>query len=278
MSVRFFHGCAHRLETAGELGSMTAIPVRTLVFTALLKWLWECRTLLFSNIYTHLEPSRAVDAVYFFLLLLCWGLYFQTGMATKSYCFPIPVLQNNTHVCKHIQYAVCTVVLQDYHSLPLRLSWPPHTLKHHCSSQWAKDILACQDCSFAVSCEQRQALKQHSPRMESTPFLRRTLASTNSFQEFFGVGRGRDGLQNLHLRTFFSNIWKYLCFLHLALAVSKENTLLLNFKIKRESLLVNKFLKQLKCQTTKVQKNDINFEYARQQENTICFPDNSSSE
>lgn len=71
MSVQFFHGCAHRLETAGELGSMTTIPVRTLVFMVLLKWFLECRTLLFSNIYTQLESSRAVNAVYKEACFLC---------------------------------------------------------------------------------------------------------------------------------------------------------------------------------------------------------------
>jgi len=82
--------------------------------------------------------------------------------------------------------------------------------------------------------------------MESTLFPHRTLASTN---------------QNLHLKTFFSSIWKCLFLLHLPLVVSKGNTF--PWKVKKGSLPVNKFLKKLKHQTTKVQKN-INFEYARQ--------------
>lgn len=55
------------------------------------------------------------------------------------------------HMCKHIPCAIPTVVLQ---VLSQPSTWLiltiPH-FKHHCSLQWARGILARDDCSFAQS-------------------------------------------------------------------------------------------------------------------------------
>lgn len=115
------------------------------------------------------------------LLLLCQGLYFQTGMSTKFYytlclleravfshhCFA----KQRTHVCKHRLCVIHMVLLQ---VLSQPSTWliltGPH-FKHHCSSQRARGILAHEDCSFAESPERSDKTQNNIHLEWKAPFF-----------------------------------------------------------------------------------------------------------
>lgn len=198
------------------------------------------------------------------------------GDVNKNLLHPLPLIKwcispslfcttAKTHVCKHILYAMHTVVLQVLSQPSTWLILTTLHFKHHWSLQWARDILPCEDSSFAVSCEQRQALKQHSPRMESAFFffcpehLPPVQTSARTFWGWEEVGVAYEICTSNYSFQIYGNDW--FCCIWLWKHQKKTHSLK-TWKVKKGSLPVNKLLKKEKCQTTEVQKND--FEYARQ--------------
>lgn len=131
-----------------------------------------------------------------------------------------------------------------YHSLPPGSSWPSHSLNITAVYSEPETFMPVKTVVLhAVFCEQRQDLKQQSPRMESTLLIYRTLASKNFFRDNLGweeLGAACEicssNIQNRDAR---------ICLLQLVSIISKES-ILSKFS---KSLSINKLVK---CQTSKV--------------------------
>lgn len=187
---------------------------------------------------------------------------FSNGDVNKNLLHPPPLIKwcispslfcttAKTHVCKYILYAMHTVVLQVLSQPSTWLILTTLHFKHHWSLQWARDILPCEDSSFAVSCDRDKPwnnihLEWKVPFFSPPEHLPPVQTSSRTFWGWEEVGVAYEICTSNHSFQIYGND----CFCCIWLWMRQKKThSLKTWNVKKGSLPVNKLLK-VKCQTT----------------------------